>query len=81
MGFIKSIPGTFVNSDIIAGVLPVSYPAVDIESPLIFVVFNSAVTSETQTYMVEKVSDHACNINIGDQYKSGTWKYRLLYAN
>jgi hypothetical protein len=79
MGFVKSIPGTFTNSDIVAGVLPVLYPATTVENPLVFVVFNSLVTSETQTYMVEKVSDHACNVNIGDQYKTGTWKYRLLY--
>jgi hypothetical protein len=81
MGFMKSISGTFQNSDIVAGWLAIAYPASTINNPLQLVVFNSAITSETETYDAVKVDDHNSTVNIGEQYRAGTWKYRLLYVN
>ncbi len=81
MGYIKSISGTFQNSDLVAGVLSVAYPATTVNNPLSFVVFNTAVTSETQTFNVTKVDNNNCTVNVGEPFQSGVWKYRLLYVN
>lgn len=81
MGYEKSIAGTFSSTDLVAGVLAVAYPATTINTPLSFVVFNLAVTSETRTFDPVKVDDHNCTVNIGEEYETGTWRYRLLYTN
>jgi hypothetical protein len=80
MGYMKSIKGTFTNANIVDGILTLTY-ATDVDTPLHCVIFNSLITSETQTYTVEKVSVNECDVNVGEQYQTGTWRYRLLYVN
>jgi hypothetical protein len=80
MSYLKSISGTFTNVNIINGVLTLNY-AQDVDRPLSFVVHNNTYSATTETYAVTKLTVNSCSVNVGEQYRTGTWRYRLLYTN
>ena len=80
MGNLAGYSGTFTSADLVDGVLTITYVD-EIEHPIDVIIVDDVYSYETRRYDVEKIDNNNCEVNLGEEYQTGTWEYTLYYAD